>query len=251
MPNGMAIHTLHLLPTPVIKFLSERVEERPSFTFPTRLTVSRCLNPMNIVVSLSSVSFVMVTEAEAAAEPDEPTAPSTTFRRPLRCLTVASRLELAKGVQLMSSFSRLSPAPCSRNRYLCGFFTRVKETLRDLRLRQRSRNDAMDTSESWSWLNLSFRMLGKGVPARAVVSFSKVASVYRASLLDSVAPKFRGREPSFLCRRLSAFRACRSSVRLLRGTRASLRYDSDRVIRGWDNASLSLPLSEFQPCYTR
>ena len=206
---------------------------------------------MNIVVSLSSVSFVMVTEAEAAVEPDEPTAPSTTFRRPPRCLTVASRLELAKGVQLMSNFSRFSPAPCSRSRYLCGFFMSVKETLRDLRLRQRSRNEAMDASESWSWLNLSFRRLGKGVPARAVVSFSKVASVYRASLLESATPRFRAPKPSFLWRRLSGFRASRSSVTPPRGTRASRRYDSDRVIRGWDNGSLSLPLSEFQPCCTR
>ena len=150
------MHTLHPLPTSAMKLLSERVEERPSFTFPTRLTVSRCWNPRNILVSVSSVSFVMVTEAEAAAEPDEPTAPSTTFRRPLRCLTVASRLELVKGVQLMSSFSRFSPTPRSRNRYLCGCFMNVKEPSRDLRLRQRSRNGAIDTSESWSWLNLSF-----------------------------------------------------------------------------------------------
>jgi len=177
----------------------------------------------------------MVTEAEAAAEPDEPTAPSMTFRRPLRCLTVASRLELAKGVQLMSSFSRFSPAPCSRNRYLCGFFMSVKETSRDLRLRQRSRNDAMDASESWSWLNLSFRRLGKEIPARAVVSFSKVASVYRVSSLESVTPIFRAPEPNFLWQRPSAFRASRSSVTLLQGARASRRYDSDRVIRGWDN----------------
>ena len=178
MLNGMVMHTLHLLPTSAIKFLSERVEEKPSFTFPTRFTVSRCWNPTNIAVSLFSVSFVMVTEADAAADPDDPTAPNATFRRPLRCVTVASRLELVKGVQLMSSFSRFPPAPCSRVRYLCGFLMSVKETSRDLRLRQRSRNDATDTSESWSWLSLSFRMFGNGVPARAVVNFSKVASVY-------------------------------------------------------------------------
>ena len=111
---------------------------------------------MNIVVSLSNVSFVMVTEAEAAVEPEEPIAPSTTFRRPLRCLIVASKLELVRGVQLMSSFSRLPPTPCSRTRYLCGFFMSVKEASRDLKLRHRSRNGATDASESWSWLNLSF-----------------------------------------------------------------------------------------------
>ena len=198
-------HTLHLLPTWAIKFLRGRVDEKPSFTFPTRITVSRCWNPTNIVVSLSRVSFVMVTEAEAAAEPDEPIAPSTTFRRLLRCLTVARRLELVSGVQLMSNFSRSSPTPCSRTRYLCGFFMSVKETSRDLKLRQRSRNGATDASESRSWLSLSFWMLGNGVPARAVVSFSKVASVYGASLLEPIFLKFRELEPSFLCLRLSVF----------------------------------------------
>lgn len=148
--------TLHLLPASAINFLSERVDENPSFTFPTRLTVSRCLNPINVVVSLFSVSFVIVAEAQALAEPVEPIAPSRTFRSPLRCLTVASRLELVSGVQLRSSFSRLAPTFSSRIKYLCGAFTRVKDTLRDLRLRQRSRNGARDVSESWSWLSLSF-----------------------------------------------------------------------------------------------
>ena len=142
------LRTLHLLPTSAIKFLSGRVDENPSFTFPTRLTVSRCLNPMNIVVSPSSVAFVIIVEAEAAAEPVEPIAPSMTFRSPLRCLTVASRLELVSGVQLMSSFSRFVPTFSSRTRYLCGAFMRVKDALRDLRLRQRSRNSARDASES-------------------------------------------------------------------------------------------------------
>jgi len=148
--------TLHFFPTSAIKFLSEQVDEQPSFTFPTRLTVSRCWNPMNVAVSLSSVSSVMVAEAQAAAEPDEPIAPNMAFRRPLRCLTVASRLELVSGVQLIFSFSRFPPTFSSRTRYLCGFFMSVKETSRDFRLRQRSRNGAIDESESWSWLKLSF-----------------------------------------------------------------------------------------------
>ena len=203
------------------------MDEKPSFTFPTRLTVSRCWNPMNVVVSLYSVSFVMVTEAEAAAEPDEPIAPNRTFRRPLKCLTVASRLELVSCVQLISSFSKFSPTPCSRARYLCGFFISVKETSRDLKLRQRSRNGAKDVSESRSWLNSSFRIFGKGVPARAVISFSKVASVYGASLLEPVIPRFSGTEPSFLCPKPLVLRDPHSSVTPLRGTRASLRCDSD------------------------
>ena len=97
------MHTLHLLPTQPIKLLievvqdeepkllSKRVDEEPSFTFPTRLTVSRCRNLMNATVSSSNVSFVMVAEAEAAAEPDEPTAPSTIFRRPSRRWTAMTR----------------------------------------------------------------------------------------------------------------------------------------------------------------
>ena len=196
-PQGRVLHTLHLLPTSAIKFRSERVDENPSFTFPTRLTVSRCWNPMNIAVSLSSVSFVIVAEAQAAAEPVEPIAPNMTFRSPLRCLIVASRLELVSGVQLMSSFSRFVPVFSSRARYLCGAFTRVKDTSRDLRLRQRSSNGARDASESWSWLSLSFWMLGKGFLQRAAVSFSKVASVYRTSGLEPVIPRFSGPEPSF------------------------------------------------------
>lgn len=139
-----------------MKFLSERVDEKPSFTFPTRLTVSRFWKFVNIKVSLSNVSFVMVAEAEAAAEPVEPIAPSTTFRSPLRLLTVASRLELVSGVQLMSSFSRFSPTFSSRSKYLCGFFMSVKDMSRDLRLRKRSRKGATDGSESWTWLSLSF-----------------------------------------------------------------------------------------------
>ena len=182
--NTGILHTLHLFPTSAMKFLSDRVDEKPSFTFPTRLTVLRCWNPMNIVVSLSSVSFVMVAEAEAAAEPVEPIAPSTAFRSPLRCLTVTSRLELVSGVQLMSSFSRFAPMFSSRTRYLCGFFMRVKDTSRALRSRQRSRNWAMDASESWSWLNLSFRMLGRVFLPRAAVSFSKVVSVYKTTQLE-------------------------------------------------------------------
>jgi len=183
--------------------------------FPTRLTVSRCWNPMNIAVSLSSVSFVMVAEAQAAAEPDEPIAPSTAFRSPLRCLTVASRLELVSGVQLMSSFSRFPPTFSSRTRYLCGFLISVKETSRDLKLRQRSRNGATDASESWSWLKLSFWILGKGVPASATVTFSKVASLYRTNRSEPVIPRFSGPEPSFLWPRHSVFRVSRSSVKPL------------------------------------
>ena len=172
------MRTLHLLPTSAMKFLRERVDEKPSLTFPTRLTVSRCSNPMNIAVSLSSVSFVIVAEVQPAAEPVEPIAPRTTFRSPVRCFTVASRLALVIGVQLMSSFSSFAPWFFSRTRYLYGFFMRVKETSRDLRPRQRSRNGATDASKSWSWLSLSFLMLGRGTPASAVVSFSKVVSVY-------------------------------------------------------------------------
>lgn len=144
------VRTLHLLPTSAIKFLIERVDEKPSLTFPTRLTVSRCWNPMNAVVSLSSVSFVTVAEVKPAEEPVEPIAPSTTFRSPLRCLTVARRLELVSEVQLMSNFSKSFPTFSSRIKYLCGFFMSVKETSRDLRLRQRSNNGAMEPSESWS-----------------------------------------------------------------------------------------------------
>lgn len=117
-----------------MKFLNERVDERPSLTFPTRLTVSRCWNPMNIVVSLSRVSFVTVAEVHPDVKPVEPIAPNTIFRRPLRCFTVASRLELDSGVQLMSSFSRFLPTFPSRTMYLCGCFMRVKEASRDLRL---------------------------------------------------------------------------------------------------------------------
>ena len=105
---------------------------------------------MNVMVSLSSVSFVMVKEAEAAAEPDEPMAPRVTFRSPVKFLTVARRVELVKGVQLKSSFSRFSPTLSSRARYLCGLFVSVKDTSRDLKLRQRSRNGATAASESWS-----------------------------------------------------------------------------------------------------
>jgi hypothetical protein len=148
--GSTTLRTLHFLPTSAIKFLSERVDEKPSLTFPTRLTVSRFWNPMNIAVSLSSTSFVTVAEVQPAPEPVEPIAPSKTFRSPLRCFTVASRLELDSGVQLMSNFSRFLPTSSSRTRYLCGFFMNVKETLRDLRLRQRSRNDATDVSKSWS-----------------------------------------------------------------------------------------------------
>ena len=200
-PQRRILRTLHLLPTLAIKILSERVDENPSFTFPTRVTVSRCWNPTNIAVSLSSVSFVIVAEAQAAAEPVEPIAPSPTFRSPPRWLTVASKPELVSGVQLMSSFSRFSPAFPSRVRYLCGAFMRVKDTSRDLRLRQRSRNGARDASESWSWLSLSFRMLGRGLLSRAAVSFSKVASVYGTSGLEPVIPRFSGPEPSFSCLR--------------------------------------------------
>jgi hypothetical protein len=142
--------TLHLLPTSAIKFLSERVDERPSLTFPTRLTVSRCRNPMNTAVSLSSVSFVIVAEVKPADEPVEPIAPSKTFRSPLRCLTVAKRLELVSGVQLMSNFSRVCPTFSSRTKYLWGFFTSVKETSSDLKLRHRSRSGATELSESGS-----------------------------------------------------------------------------------------------------
>ena len=143
-------HTLHFLPTSATKLLSERVDEKPSLTLPTRLTTSRFWNPTSIVVSLSSVSFVTVAEAPPAVEPVEPIAPSTSFRSPLRCFTVASRLELDRGVQLMSNFSSFSSTPFSRTRYFCGFLMRVKEISRDLRLRQRSRNGAIDVSESWS-----------------------------------------------------------------------------------------------------
>ena len=153
---------------------------------------------MNVAVSFSNVSFVMVAEAQAAAEPVEPIAPSVTFRSPLRCLIVASKLELVSGVQLMSSFSKFSPTFPSRTKYLCGFFIRVKDTSRDLRLRQRSRNRPINVSESWSWLNLSFRMLGKGVPPSDVVSFSKVASVWRTNRLELVISRSSGSEPSFL-----------------------------------------------------
>ena len=89
---------------------------------------------MNILVSLSSVSFVTVAEVHPAVEPVEPIAPSTTFRNPVRCFTVASRLELESGVQLMSSFSKFLPTFPSRTRYLCGFLMNVKEASRDLRL---------------------------------------------------------------------------------------------------------------------
>ena len=83
------------------------------------------------------------------------------------------------------------------------------------------------------------------------VSFSKVASVYRTNLLDPVVPRFSGFEPSFLFPWLSAFRGSHSFAIPLRGTRASRRYDSDRVIRGWDSGSLSPPPLGFQPCCTR
>lgn len=105
---------------------------------------------MNIVVSLSSVSFVTVAEVQPTPEPVEPIPPSETFRNPLRCFTVASRLKLDSGVQLKSNFSRSLPTFSSRTRYLYGFFMNVKETSRDLRLRQRPRKEAMDASKSWS-----------------------------------------------------------------------------------------------------
>ena len=118
-PERCRVLTLHLLPTSAMKVLSEPVEEEPSLTFATRLTVSRYLNPMDNVVSVSSVSFVIVREVGSSMDPVEPIAPSTTFRSPLRCLIVASRLALDNGVQLTSSFSRLFPASHSpRTRYL-------------------------------------------------------------------------------------------------------------------------------------